>query len=123
MEIRKISHVLFHEKSEELTFPKIFFKGKFGYTFPSEYYLTPTKYFNQRLLNYSKKFDKYIFFVQSVLQQKKVSDQINMVMKKVLGRLIADIIANYEETVTHFVSNDQGFSFMNQTKATPAYSK
>ena len=61
--------------------------------------------------------------MQSVLQQKKVSDQINMVMKKVLGRLIADIIANYEETVTHFVSNDQGFSFMNQTKATPAYSK
>ena len=44
-------------------------------------------------------------------------------MKKVLGRLISDIIANYEETVTHFVSNDQGFSFMNQTKATPAYSK
>ena len=55
MEIRKISHILFHEKSEELAFPKIFFKGKFGYTFPSEYYLTPTKYFNQRLLNYSKK--------------------------------------------------------------------
>ena len=58
-----------------------------------------------------------------MLQQKKSSHQINKVMKKVLGRLTAGMFANYEESVTHFVSNDQGFSFMNQIKGTPAYSK
>ena len=54
------------EKCEELAFPKIFFKGKFCYTFPSEHYLT--NYFDLR--NFSQIFasNNYIFFAQSVLQ-------------------------------------------------------
>ena len=39
-------HILFDEKWEELAFPRIFFKGEFGYTFPNGHYLTTTKYFN-----------------------------------------------------------------------------
>ena len=79
-EDRETRHILFYEKCKEFTFSKIFFEGKFGYTFPGEHYLTPTKYFNQRLLNYPRKFasnSDYIFFAQSVLQRKKLSDQIN----------------------------------------------
>ena len=45
--------ILFYKKCDkELAFPKIFFRGKFGYTFPREHHLTPTRYFNQRLLNF-----------------------------------------------------------------------
>ena len=42
-------------------------------------------------------------------------------MKKVSGRLTAGMFAYYEESVKHFVSNDQAFLFMNQIKGTPAY--
>ena len=119
-------HILFDKKCEELAFPKIFFRGKFGYTFPREHHLTPTRYFNQRLLNFSQKFalnSDYIFFAQSVLQQKTLNDQINISMKKVTAQLIAGMLANYHERVKRFVSNDQGLLFMNQIKGTPAYWK
>ena len=46
---------------------------KFGYTFPHEHHLTPARYFNQGLLNFSQTFaskSDYIFFAQPVLQQK-----------------------------------------------------
>lgn len=66
-------------KCDKLAFPKLFFKGKIGYTFPCEHYLTSAKYFNQGLLNCSQTFASnghYIFFAQSVLQQKNLSDQV-----------------------------------------------
>ena len=79
-------HIVSDKKCKELAFPKIFFRGKFGYTLPREHHLTPTRYFNQRLLNLSQTFasnSDYVFFAQSVLQQKNLNDQINIVMKKV----------------------------------------
>ena len=63
------------------------------------------------------------FSAQSALQQKKLSEQINMVMKKASGRLTAGMLANYEESVKHFLSNDQGFLFMNQINEIPEYCK
>ena len=39
---RETKHNLLDEKCEEVTFPKIFFKGKFVHNFPREHYLTPT---------------------------------------------------------------------------------
>ena len=53
----------------------------------------------------------------------RLSVQINMVMKKIPGQLKAGMFANIEESVRHLVSNDQGFLFMNQIKATSAYWK
>ena len=52
-------HILFDKKCEELTFPKEFFRGKFGYTFPREHHLTSTRYFNQRPLSFSQIFASY----------------------------------------------------------------
>ena len=103
-EDKETKHILFDEKR------------KFGYTLPREHYLTPTNYFHQCFLNYSQKFTSnsdYLFFAQSVLQQEKLSDQINVAIKKVSGRLTAGIFANYEESVKHFISNDEGFLFEN----------
>ena len=117
---------LFDKNCEELAFPKIFFRGEFGYTSPREHHLTPTRYFNQLLLHFSQTFASnidYIFFAQSVLQQKNMNDQINIAMKKVTGQLTAGMFANYDMSVKPFVSNNQGFVFMNQIKETPAYWK
>ena len=50
---------------EVLAHPYLFPTGKFGYTFQRGNYLSPCKYFNQRLLNYTQKFESdidYIFF-------------------------------------------------------------
>ena len=44
-------------------------------------------------------------------------------MKKIPGQLKTGMLANNEESVRHLVSNDQGFLFMNQIKATSAYWK
>ena len=85
---------------EELAFPRIFSRAKFGYTFPREHHLTPTRYLNQRLLNFSQTFasnSDSIFFAQSVLQQNNFDDQINIAMEKVTG-----MFANYDESVKRF---------------------
>ena len=97
-------HILFDKKCEE--FPKIFSRGKFGYTFPREHHLTPTRYFNQLLLHFSEIFalnSDYIFFAQSLLQQKNLNDQVNIAMKKVTGQLTAGMFANYDKSVKRFV--------------------
>ena len=39
-----------------------------------------------------------------------------MAKKKVTGRLAAGMLANFEESVRHFVLNDQGFLLANQIK-------
>jgi len=44
------------EFCEELAHPHLFPYGKFGYHTEREVNLSPSKYFNQRLLNYSQKF-------------------------------------------------------------------
>ena len=63
---KETKHILFSEKCEELAFPKLFVKGKFGYNFLCDYYLTSAKYFNQSLLNCSQTFTSnsdYIYFL------------------------------------------------------------
>lgn len=75
--------------------------------------MTHKKYFNQCLLIFRKHFN------QSVLQQKNLIDQIKKAMKKVTRQLTAGMIANYEEIVKRFVSNERGFLFINQIKRSP----
>jgi len=80
--------VLNDDYCEELAHPHLFPTGQFGYKVDREIPLTPTKYFNQRLLNYTQKFasdSDYIFFANSVTQQLHLSSQINIAMKKVSG--------------------------------------
>ena len=62
------------------------FISKFGYNLERVVKLSPAKYFNQQLLNFTKMFASdpdYMFFALSVTQQIKLQIQINIVMKKV----------------------------------------
>ena len=66
---------------EELSFPVLFPKGRFGYSSERDIKLSPIKYFNARLLHYSGKFatnPEYLFFAQFIMEQKKISDSINI---------------------------------------------
>ena len=57
-------HILFDKRIEDLAFPKTFFRGKFGYAFPREHFLTPTKHFKQRLLNFPQIVTTYFMCCQ-----------------------------------------------------------
>ena len=112
---------------EELAFPFLFPNGKFGYKVNRSVTVTPTKYFNQRLLNYTQRFSScadYIFFAHYVTQQINLFNQMNVATRKVQGQLTAGQLNNdYKETVKSFISEDQGYQFMNSVKGTPAYWK
>ena len=52
---------------EALAHPNLFPTGRFGYKSRRDVPLSPAKYFNQRLLNYTQKFasdSEYIYFFQ-----------------------------------------------------------
>ena len=75
-----------NDYSEELVFPYLFLEGKFGYKPSRELKLSPVKYFNQRLLNYTQMFvsdPDYIFYALSVTQQLKLNSKINIALRKV----------------------------------------
>ena len=95
---------------ELLVHPYLYSTGKFGCTYQRGIFLSPSKYFNQRLLNYSQKFasdSDYIFFAQSVMQHLKLISSINIAMQKIKSKNLT-----YE-----------AFNFMNTLKGTPAYWK
>ena len=85
-EEKKPRTLLGDEFCEELAHPHIFPTGKFGCMTEREIKISPSKYFNQRVLNYSPKFARdsdYIFFAHSVLQKLQLNIQINIAMTKV----------------------------------------
>ena len=113
---------------EELAFPYLFPRDKFGYKFQRDIKLSPSKYFNQRLLNYTQLFASdpdFIFFALSITQQLKLKSQINVPMKKVCsGNLTAGLLSqNFSESVKSFIVKDEAYHFMSTIKGTPAYWK
>ncbi|XP_066928764.1 uncharacterized protein [Clytia hemisphaerica] len=125
---KKPVSILHDENCEMLAHPHLFPKGQFGYKVERDVKLSPSKYFNQRLLNYTQKFASdpdYIFFANSVIQQVSLTNQINVAMRKVAAsNLNAGMLSqNFKETVRQFIANDKAFAFMSTVKGTPAYWK
>ena len=70
-------HFMTDKLCEEMAFPTLFPTGKFGFQVKRDVRLSPAKYFNARLLNYTGRFatnPEYLFFAQYVTEQKKVQD-------------------------------------------------
>ena len=113
---------------EKLGHPHLFPTGQYGYKVEREIPLTPSKYFNQRLLHYTQKFasdNDYIFFAHTVLQKVQLSSQINIAMKKVLSNDLTPgmLSKNFKQRVQEFIAKDKAFSFMSSIKGAPAYWK
>ena len=113
------------KQCEELAFPVLFPKGKYGYTFERKVKLSPVKYFNARLLHYSGRFatnPEYLFFAQFITEQKKISDSINIALKKVHGQSItaSQLKANMQ-ILQNLICQDQAFLFLRQIPGTPPY--
>ena len=119
------SHDLF---CEELSHPHLFPYEKFTFQIKRQTPLSPTEYFNQRLLNYTHKFfsdSDHIFFAHKVMQSVNFHNQINIAMRKVTSdKLTAGMLSsNFKDKVKDFIASDQAFTFMNSIKGAPAYCK
>ena len=124
---RQLKSILNGKFCEELSFPHPFPTGKSGRKVQTEKTLSPVKYFNQRLLNYTQKFASdtdYIFFARNVLQNKNMLEQINIARSKVSAlTLRAGLLnnPNISDTLNQYFENDQTHAFVNSIKGTPAY--
>ena len=106
----------------------LFPTGKFGYKVGRPAHISPSKYFNQRLLNYTQRFSSnadYIFFAHYLMQQINLYNQINAAKKKkVKGDITAgQLQRDFQNTVRSFICEDQAYLFMKLIKGTPAYWK
>ena len=117
--------IMTDKNCEQLAFPVLFPKGRFGYNNERKIKLSPVKYFNARLLHYSGRFatnPEYLFFAQFVLEQKKVADSINIALKKIQGQPIT--VSQIKSDVNKFKSlicQDQAYLFLRQVPGTPPY--
>jgi hypothetical protein len=113
------------KQCEELAFPVLFPKGRFGYHVEREVKLTPVKYFNARLLHHSGRFatnPEYLFFAQFIIEQKKVSDSINIALTKVHGHsLTASQLRTNAQSLQSLICQDQAYLFLRQIPGTPPY--
>ena len=87
--------------------------------------LTPTKYFNVRLLHQSGRFatnPQYLFFAQFTIEQKKLSDSINIALKKVNSQFAMDSqIRSNVQTLQNLICQHQAYLFLRQILGTPPY--
>ena len=118
----------FHDEfCEEQAFPFLFPNGKFGYKSERSIPLSPVRYFNQRLLNFSQRFSsctEYIFFAQYLMLQLNIYNQINIAVSKVKGSInVGQLRNNFKETLRGLVCEDKGYSFLKSVKGSAAYWK
>ncbi len=117
--------LMMDEKCEVLAFPALFPKGRFGFTDQRNVKLSPVKYFNARLLHYSGRFatnSEYLFFAQFIIEQKKVSDSINIALKKIQGQSVtASEIKSNVNKLKSLICQDQAYLFLRQIPGTPPY--
>ena len=78
---KRPSSILLDRYCKELAFQHIFSNGQFAYRVKQEVKLSPSKYYNQQLLNYTQLFPshtEYTFFALSITPQLKLRSQITM---------------------------------------------
>ena len=104
------------KRCEELAFPVLFPKGRYGYTTERNNRLTLTKYFNARLLHHSGRFasnPEYLYFAQFMIEQKKVSDSITIALKKVHAQSeTASHIRSSGQTLQNLIGQHQAYLFL-----------
>ena len=103
------------KQCEELAFSVLFPYDKFGYTAERDVKLSPVKYFNARLLHYSGQFasnPEYLFCAQFIIEQKKISDSINIALKKVHGQNVtASQVRSNTQILQNLISQDQATTY------------
>ena len=110
---------------EELAFPVLFPNGRFGYIAEKSVNLSPSKYFNVRLSYYSSRFamnPEYLFFAQFIIEQKIVSDSINIALSELHGQslTVSDLRSNVQK-LKNLVFQEQAYLFLRHVPGSPLY--
>ena len=106
--------------AEELSFPQLFPRGRFGFSYERHNKLSLKKYFQARVLNCDRRFAKnidYLFYAQYRAEAQEVNDSISLSLRK--GRS-QDITAGEvkEKCITR---DDLGIYFLHKIRGSPAY--
>ena len=123
-EVKQPISVLNGKFCEELAHLHLFPSCRYDYQIEREIPLSPSEYFNRRLLHYRQKFaadSDYIFFAHSLLQKVQLSSQINTAMKKVISNNLTARMSSkkFKQRVKELIAKNKGFSFMSSIKGTP----
>ena len=113
---------------DKLPHPYFISKERFGYKAKRQVPVTPSKYFNQRLLNYKQGFvsdSGYIFFAHSVLQRTQLNEQINIDIRKVTSDspISGMLSKNFKAPIKEFIVNDKASISIRLVKRKPALGK
>ena len=124
---KKPTSILNDTYCEEMVHPHLLSTGRFGYKVKRNVPLTPSKYFNLRLLNYSQKFasgSDYIFLA-IVMQRIYLNDQMSISIKKTVSDNpnTGMLSKNFKATLHQFIAQDKAYTFISSIKGTPAYWK
>ena len=107
---------------EELAFPVLFPNGRFGYIAEKSVNLSPSKYFNARLSYYSSRFamnPEYLFFAQFIIEQKIVSDSINIALSELHGQSLT--ASDLRSNVQKLKFQEQAYLFLRHVPGSPPY--
>ena len=122
-------HFMTDKLCEEMAFPTLFPTRKFGFQVKRDVRLSPAKYFNARLLNYTGRFatnPEYLFFAQYVTEQKKVQDSISIALKKVHhghSLTAGEVRSTDSSSFQNLTFSDQAYLFMKNIPGSPSYWK
>ena len=121
-------HFMTDKLCEEMAFPFFFPTGKFGFQVKRDARLSPAKYFNARLLNYTGRFatnPEYLVFAQYVTEQKKVQDSISIALKKVHDHSLTsgEVRSMDSSSFQNLIFSDQAYLFMKNIPRFPSYWK
>ena len=130
-ENQKPVSVFREDNGEAMAFPVQFPTGQNTLKSERQVKLSPSKYFNARLLNVDTRFasdTQYIFFAQYLTELSQMTSSISIAMrqggaKTRDGRKVtADMLADKDQLRT-IVNSDQGFRFMQSLRGSPQYWK
>ncbi|XP_071142171.1 uncharacterized protein [Mytilus edulis] len=126
----QIPKSIFKEKGiDAMAFPHLHPGGEFGYSMERQVRLTPSKYFNARLLSADTRFatdSQYIFFAQYVTEIMNVTLNISIALRKGKqksedGQKVNASMLTKPDNLKKILKSDVGFRFLQPVRGTPPY--
>jgi len=113
---------------EQLSFPKFFPKGGFGFNTKRKTNLTLRQYFNARLLSKDTRFSEsteYLFFAQYLVEAQQIQQNITIALRKckqggVLGQTLTDGMIKDRDFVFNITNYDEGYRVLRNVRGSPA---
>ena len=104
-------HFMTDKLCDKMAFSALFPTGKFAFQVKKDVRLSPAKYFNSRLLNYTG--------------QKKVQDSISVALKKVHGHSLTagEVRSMDSSSFQNLIFSDQAYLIMKNIPGSPSYWK